>query len=77
MAYVAVMVLLLLICCLLLLPLFTGSVFGTCFVNQYVVPFWFYNHLDGEERAGCFTLIVFLMSCVCLCSVALPHGAVG
>ena len=29
------------------------------------------------ERAGCFTLFVFLMSCDCYCSVALPHGAVG
>ena len=30
-----------------------------------------------ESRAGCFALIVFLMSCDCKCSVALPHGAVG
>ena len=37
----------------------------------------FCNHLDGKERAGCFTLIVFLMSCDCKCSVALPRGAVG
>ena len=29
----------------------------------------------GEERAGCFTLFVFLMSCDCYCSVALHHGA--
>ena len=27
-------------------------------------------HLDGEERAGCFTLSVLLVSCDCLCSVA-------
>ena len=27
-------------------------------------------HLDGEERAGCFTLSVLLMSCDYLCSVA-------
>ena len=33
----------------------------------------FCNHLDEEERAGCFTLIVFLMSCDCLCSVAFPR----
>ena len=26
-------------------------------------PFLFCNHLDGEERAGCFTLVVFLVSC--------------
>ena len=33
------------------------------------------NHLDGEERAGCFALFVFLVSrdyCV-----ALPRGAMG
>ena len=31
------------------------------------------NHLDGEERAGCFALFVFLVSRVCC--VALPHDA--
>ena len=36
-------------------------------------PFWFCNHLDGEERAGCFALFVLLLSCDCC--VALPHGA--
>ena len=30
-----------------------------------------------RERAGCFTLIVFQMSCACYCSVSLPRGAVG
>ena len=30
-----------------------------------------------EERAGCFTVIVFLMSSECECSVALPHNAIG
>ena len=35
------------------------------------------NHLDVEERAGCFAFIVFLISCYCKCPVALPHGAVG
>ena len=40
-----------------------------------VYPFWFCNHLDGEERAGCFTLFVFLVSCDCC--VALPHDATG
>ena len=40
-------------------------------------PFYFFksNNLDGEERAGCFTLIVFPMYFDC--SVALPHGAMG
>ena len=37
----------------------------------------FCNHLDGEERAGCFALAVFLMFCGSHCSVALPHGAMG
>ena len=30
-----------------------------------------------RERAGCFTLIVVLMSCQCWCSVVLPHCAMG
>ena len=33
-------------------------------------------HLPEEERAGYFTLLVFLLSCGCLCSVSLPCGAV-
>ena len=33
--------------------------------------------LHGEESAGCFALIVFLMPCDCKFSVALPNGAVG
>ena len=32
--------------------------------------------LDEEENDSCFALIVFLMSCGCKCSVALPHDAV-
>ena len=35
------------------------------------------NVWDAEESVSCFTLIVFLMSCDCFCSVALPRGAVG
>ena len=30
-----------------------------------------------EERAGCFVLIVNLLSCYCKCSVSLPHGVIG
>ena len=48
--------------------------FGPCFVMWNLV---FFNHFDGEEIAGCYTLIVFLVSCDCLSSVALPRGAVG
>ena len=44
---------------------------------DFLCPFEFCNHLDKEERAVCFVLIVFLMSCDCYCSVALPHAAVG
>ena len=40
-------------------------------------PSSFANHLDEEERAGCFVFTVFQMSCYCKCSVALPHGAGG
>ena len=39
--------------------------------------FLFCNHFAEEERAGCFTLIVFLMSCDIKCSIALPHSAMG
>ena len=40
-------------------------------------PFFFCNHLDGEERerAGCFALFVFLVSRDCC--VALPRVAMG
>ena len=60
-------VLLLLIRCRLLLPLWDSVL---CFVVRYFV---FSNHLDGEERAGCFALFVFLMAHDCC--VALPHDA--
>ena len=54
-----------------------GSVFGPSFVMQYFVSFWFCNGLDEEKRAGCFTLIAFLIPCACWCSVSLPYSAVG
>ena len=40
------------------------------------VFFLFLLRLDEEENDSCFALIVFLMSCGCKCSVALPHDAV-
>ena len=61
--------------CLLLLPLFVRSVFGTCFVTKFHLSFC--NHLVAGERAGCFTLIVFLMTCFCKCYVSLPLSAFG
>ena len=41
------------------------------------MSFWFCNHLDGEDKAVCFTLIVFLMFCDSQCSVVLPNGTMG
>ena len=55
----------------MLLPLW-DSVIVLCFVAR---SFWFCNHLDGEERAGCFAWFVFLVSRDCC--VALPRGAMG
>ena len=52
-------------------------VFCCFFIFSNECPFSFCNHLDGEEKAGCFTLIVLLMYCGCWCSVALPGGVVG
>ena len=54
-----------------------GFCVGLCFAMHYFVSFQVYNHLDEEERAGCFAFIVFWMSCYCKYPVALPHGAVG
>ena len=41
------------------------------------MPFLICNHLDGDKRAGFFSLVVFLMHFDCCCSVAQPHVAVG
>ena len=40
-------------------------------------PFYFFNHLEEKERAGCFAFVVLRMSCYCIRSVTLPHGSVG
>ena len=40
-------------------------------------PLLFCNHLEEEEKAGCFAIIVLQMSCYYTCFVALPHGAVA
>ena len=50
---------------------------GPCFVIQYFMSVNFCNHLNVEDRDGCFALIVFLLSCGSQCSVALPRGALG
>ena len=68
--------LLLLIHCLLLLSLSVGP----CFVIQYLVSLPVLQSARcGRERAGCFALIVFLVSCDCKYFVALkiPHGPMG
>ena len=37
--------------------------------------FQFCNHLEEEEKADCFAIVVLQLYCYCNCSVALPHGA--
>ena len=59
-----VVVVLLLIHCLLLFPLSVGVLYlALVLLCSSQCPFQFCNHLAEEERAGCFTLIVFLLSC--------------
>ena len=49
-----------------------------CFVMQYFVSFLaLQSSCWGRERAASFTLIVFLITRDCYCSIAFPHGAVG
>ena len=35
------------------------------------------NHLAEEERAGCFTLVMFLVLCGYLFSVSILHGVIS
>ena len=42
---------------------------------RYFVSILVLQSFDGEERAGCFALFVFLVSRDCC--VALPHDATG
>ena len=63
----------------MLLPLFVGVM---CLVlillfNTLCPPSFAIILIGERERAGCFTLIFFLISCANECSVALPHNAVG
>ena len=48
------------------------SVFVPCFDGHCFVSFLVHE----EERAGCFTLFVFLVSCDFYWSVTFPHDAV-
>ena len=50
------------------------------FLKHFALEVWVSivpNRHDEEERAGCFAIFVFLMSCDCKSFVALPHGAAG
>ena len=38
-------------------------------------PFLFCNHLEEEEKAGCFAIIVLRIYCYYKCSVAFTHDA--
>ena len=42
---------------------------------HYFGPILVFNHLEEEEKAGCFAIIVLQMYCYYKCSVAPPHGA--
>ena len=54
-----------------------GSVLIFVLLCISLCSFYFCEHLDEEENDSCFAFIVFLMSCDCKCSVALPHDAIG
>ena len=59
------------------LPLFVGALCLSVLVSIPSGPLLFCNHLNEEEKTGCFALIVLWMSCNCICSAALPRGTVG
>ena len=61
-----------------MLPIgYGGSVFVFVLLRITLCPFQFCNHLEEEERVGCFGFIVLRMSCYCLCSLTLFRGTVG
>ena len=43
----------------------------------YFVSLKFCNHLEVEEEAGCFAIIVLQTYCYYKCSAALSHSTVG
>ena len=51
-------------------------VMGLCLALCYDALYSFAIILPRERGAICFILSVFLLSCVGLCSISLPHGAV-
>ena len=61
-----------------MIPVVCGSsVFVFVLLCITLRPFYFYIHLEEEEKAGCFAIIVLQMYSYYICPVALPHGAVG
>ena len=64
--------------CLMYFPLFVGVLCLSLFCYKCITlcPFYFSNHLEEEEKAGYFAIIVSQMYRYYKCSVALPHGAV-
>ena len=58
--------------CLLSPPFFGGVCVWCCYVIQYCASSSF-AVIWIERGDGCCTLIVFLVSCYCNCSVALPQ----
>ena len=59
----AVVLLLLIHYFIVVLDICGGYAFPSCLVMQYLVYFLDFYHLADEERARCFTLIVFLLLC--------------
>ena len=55
--------------------LFVGVLFLSLFC--YALLCVHCNHLEEEEKAGCFAINVLQMYCYYKCSTALPHCAVG
>ena len=52
---------------------------GPCFVlyMYFSVSILVWQTFFEEDRAGCFALIVSLLSCGCQCSMSFSRGAVG
>ena len=58
----------------MIIPLWE-SVIVLCFVVRNFMSILVCNHLDGEERTGCFAWFVLLVSRDCC--VTLPRGAMS
>ena len=51
-------------------PLFSDKAFSVFFVFVFFFA-------TEDERSGCYSQIVLILSCGCLCSASRPRGAVG